>query len=331
MVDRLLKALRLAMAGGCVALAGCAGNSPFDRGPSDAFATANGFDDPNRRPYDQLAQAFPQENVQAPGATPGQPSGNRFIGSMQRLASSFGDAVTPEPQVHPAEDPTSLTSGNQNAGADLNYHAARVYESRNKPHEAAALYEKSLHMDPNHVRTLIAYARLLDREGSFARAETLYRHAIEVQPGNPVAVNDLGMMYARQGMFQPAIESIGRAIEQQPTNQRYRNNIAIVLLDAGRIDEAFSHLATVHGEANAHYNLAFLLSQRQMQAEAIQHLDRALVLSPQHDAARQLAQQLAPVQQPESPTGQQYIPVSAPLPNGTLPIGSNRTPPLPPL
>jgi len=316
-----------------VALAGCADNSSFEREPRDAYSTAGGFDDPNRQPYAQLAQAFPQQNVQGPSLTPdGSTTTNSFVGSVRKFANNLGNAVTPTPQVVPAADPTSLAGGTQNdAGADLNFHAARLYESRNRPREAAALYEKSLSMKPNHVQTLIAYARLLDREGNLPQAESLYRRAIDVDPTNPLALNDLGMLYARHGMLQLATEAIGLAIQRQPMNQRYRNNMAIVLLDAGRTEEAFGHLATVHGEANAHYNLAFMLSQREMRSEAMYHLDRALVLNPQFSAARQLAQQLAPAQHPALPGGAQYRPASGASATPGSAVGASKLRLLPPL
>ena len=55
------------------ALIGCSGTSPFATPfaaqPLDAFSTSGGFDDPNRQPYDQLAQAFPQHSLGGHGGT----------------------------------------------------------------------------------------------------------------------------------------------------------------------------------------------------------------------------------------------------------------------
>lgn len=323
-------------------LAGCAGASPFGSRPNDAFSTANGFDDPSRQPYSQLAQAFPQQNVVPPNSLAGAPperspsAGNQFLTSMQKMAGDFANAVTPTPQVIPAADPTSLSAPDHAVGADLNYHAARVYESQGKMHAALALYEKSLQMAPDQQAVLVAYARLLDREGNFGKAESLYHRAIELQPTNALALNDLGMMYARRGKVAEAGTQLNRAIQLKPMNQRYRNNMAIVLIDAGRSEEAFSHLAAVHGEANAHYNLGFLLSQRQMHAAAIHHVNQALTLNPQLEPARQLADQLTRAAPPSSPGGQRYQPVSTSPRNAAnyrpdASFSAPSTRPLPPL
>jgi tetratricopeptide (TPR) repeat protein len=255
---------------------------------------------------------------------------------MQKMAGGFADAVTPSPRVISATDPTSLSAPNHTAGAALNYHAARVYESQGKNQSAIGLYEKALQIDPDLQPALVAYARLLDREGNFAKAESLYQRALQQQPANTIALNDLGMMYARQGRLPDAAAQLNRAIQLQPMNQRYRNNIAIVLIDAGRIDEAYGHLAAVHGEANAHYNLGFLLSERQLNADALQHLNQALALNPNLEPAHQLASQLASTVAPNAPFDPRYQPVSAGPPGNvnyhpqtTIPGPNTR--PLPPL
>jgi len=108
-----------------------------------------------------------------------------------------------------------------------------------------------------------------------------------------VALNDLGMIYARQGMFDASLGVLSQAVQIDPANQRYRNNIAIVLIDAGRPDEAFGHLADVHGEAAAHYNLGYLLARRNMNDLAAGHLQQALAMNPQLAPARQLLDSLA--------------------------------------
>ena len=281
------------------AFVGCSGTSPFESQPMDAFSTTQGFDNPNRQPYDQLAQAFQQQNVVGPGGSgmPVQPeqsnSESAWWAQLRNTGGALSEALTITPQTIPAPDPTSLANRPGDVGGALNYHAAKVYETDGNIVGAMALYQKSLQMTPNDVRAMIGYARLLDREGNFREAERLYHRALEIEPTNVVALNDLGMIYARQRMFEEALEPISQAVQLQPTNQRYRNNIAIVLIDAGRPDEAFGHLDAVHGEATAHYNLGYLLARRNMNDQAVGHLRQALTMNPQLTPARQLLDSLA--------------------------------------
>jgi len=281
------------------ALVGCAGTSPFESQPMDAFSTTRGFDDPNRQPYDQLAQAFPQQNEagsdgsRRPVQTPQSHAEGGWWASLRNMGGTISEAFAVSPQTISAPNPTSLASPPSDVGGALNYHAAKILEADGNIVGAMALYEKSLQMTPNDARAMIGYGRLLDREGNFREAERLYHRALELEPTNVVALNDLGMIYARQGMFDEALDALSQAAQLQPTNQRYRNNIAIVLIDAGRPDEAFGHLAAVHGDATAHYNLAYLLTRNNMNELAVRHLQQALAMNPQLAPARQLLDSLA--------------------------------------
>lgn len=295
----------------CCALAGCSGTSPFASQPTDAFSTTHGFDAPNRQPFGQLAQAFPQQNVIGPGGAqvPAQPppsnSETGWRASLRNTGGAISNAFAIKPQTIAAPDATSLASHPGDVGGVLNYHAAKVQESDGNTAGAMALYQKSLQMTPNDTRAMIGYARLLDREGNFREAERLYRRALELEPSNVVALNDLGMVYARHGMLDASLGALGQAVQLQPVNQRYRNNIAIVLIDAGRSDEALGHLAAVHGEATAHYNLGYLLARRNMKDQAVWHLHQALAMNSQLLPARQLLDSLGAsarhVQQPSMP------------------------------
>ncbi|MBI2479294.1 MAG: tetratricopeptide repeat protein [Planctomycetia bacterium] len=296
-LSRFIVATITVVGGG--ALIGCSGAGPFGARPMDAFSTSAGFDNPNRQPYDQLAQAFPQQNLVGQGGSqmPPQPppanGGSDWLASLRSTGASVGDAFTIKPRTIPAVDPTSLANRPGDVGGALKYHAAKVYEADGNIAGAMALYQKSLQMTPNDVLAMIGYGRLLDRTGNFREAERLYLRAIELEPSNVVALNDLGMIYAHQGMLDPALESLSQAVQLQPANQRYRNNIAIVLIDAGRPEQAFGHLAAVHGEATAHYNLAFLLARRNLNDQAVGHLQQALAMNPQLTPARQLLDSLA--------------------------------------
>lgn len=320
---------------------GCSGTSPFSMQPMDAFSTNGGFDNPNRQPYDQLAEAFPQHNVIGPSGSqmpvqPQQPSNQSgWLASLRSGGDAITNAFSFQPQTIPANDPTGLTGSPKNAGGALNYRAAKVYETQGNVAGAMALYQKTLQMSPNDTRAAVSYARLLDREGNFREAEHQYQRVLEIDPKNVVALNDMGMIYARQGMFDQSLAALGKAVELDPTNQRYRNNIAIVLIDADRADDAHQQLSQVHGPATAHYNVGYLLARRNKNDQAAWHLQQALAMNPRLAPATQLLDTLSEstgYAQQAIPHGSQQQ-VGYPGQGNYLPA-SNRTPvtnPLPPL
>ena len=63
-------------------------------------------------------------------------------------------------------------------------------------------------------------------------------------------------------MFEKSTAALDEAVRIQPAVVLYRNNIAMVLVDLGQIEAAYSHLAAVHPEAVAHYNLGYLLLKK---------------------------------------------------------------------
>jgi tetratricopeptide (TPR) repeat protein len=329
---------------GC-ALVGCSGTSPFESQPANPYSTAQDANSSSESPYERLVQTFSTQDENAtdssqlPSQMPAEPD-NSWLASMRNAGESIGESInaafTIPTQTTTAPDPTSLLGQTEDVGGELNYRAAKFQESLNNTESAIALYQKALEADPNDMRTMISYARLLDRTGRFREAEQLYLRSLEIEPENVIALNDLGMIYARQGMLDAALEPLAKAIELQPTSQRYRNNMAIVLVDAGRDDEAFEQLVLVHEAATAHYNVAYLLSRREQNDKAMWHLQQSLALNPDMVPARQLLESVAmttPIPRGPEVVIQPYQTVSEnPTPETAIPV-MQHTPsirPLPP-
>ena len=52
------------------------------------------------------------------------------------------------------------------------------------------------------------------------------------------------------------------ATELDRKNTLYRNNLATVLVDQGKLHEAFAHLRAVHTAGAAYYNMGYLLYKK---------------------------------------------------------------------
>jgi Flp pilus assembly protein TadD len=125
------------------------------------------------------------------------------------------------------------------------------------------------------------------------------------------------LCFARQKQWQRATESLNKAVELQPGNPKYRNNLATVMVELGRTDEALKQLAAVNNEAVAHYNLAYLLQQKGQSSLAVMHLQQAVSKDPSlgaaHDMLAQLMNQAAPAYQPQPETRVAAQPASTPI------------------
>ena len=191
---------------------------------------------------------------------------------------------------------SSIDDQTNRPSADLNplIQTARLHEHRGETGKAAEFYRQVLAVAPEQLTALIGYGRLLDRENKFAEAATYYQRATQAHPDNPSAFNDLGLCLARQGNLKSSIKTLSRAVELRPRSELYRNNIAAVLVENNQPDHGMEHLAEVHGEAIAHYNIAYLLQKRGQMELAKDHFTLALKCDPSLEPARQMLTRMEP-------------------------------------
>jgi Tfp pilus assembly protein PilF len=120
------------------------------------------------------------------------------------------------------------------------------------------------------------------------------------------------MCHARRGNLDVALGTLQHAVLLDAKNPLYRNNLALVLVDAGRPEDAFQQLVAAHGEAVAHYNLGFIQLERNMRDQASAHFQRALALNPQLDVARQMLDSMRQVPQQAASGRGAGLPVAGP-------------------
>ena len=207
-------------------------------------------------------------------------------------ASKMVSWVTPDSKPTPASDPTSLSSGNDKPSVDLHVAMADMQEKSGNVEQAKQHYESALKMNPKNTDALLGMAHLLDRQGKLKEAGEKYQLAAKYHPKDARVWNDLGLCYARQKKLKESVGALSKAIELEPKKQLFRNNIATVLTEMGRTDEALKHLTAAHGAAVAHYNLGYLLHQKGNNEAAAKHFAQAAAVDPNFAAARDWATQL---------------------------------------
>jgi hypothetical protein len=138
----------------------------------------------------------------------------------------------------------------------------------------------------------LGYARLKERLGHTAEAEKLYQQAAKAHPREPAVANNMGLFYAKQKQYPKALAALGQAVRLKPREAKYRHNLALVLVQMGRNEEAFGHLRSVHTEAVSHYNLGYLLRTKGDDRAAAFHFGQALRADSSMVAARQWLAQL---------------------------------------
>ncbi len=264
-----------------------------------------------------------------PGMTPEPSTASKFSSSVKSGFNKMAHALIPQASPRSAPDPISL-SVKAKPSAQFHTAVARMAEGSGDLTKAEHHYRQALELTPTHTEALMGYAHMLDRQDELPEATELYRLAAETAPNNSTALNDLGICYARQGKLSEAVESIQKAIQLQPKQPRYCNNIATILVQAKRYDEAFSYLNAVHPRAVAYYNLGFLLQKAGDKKGAVRMFQESLTLDSTLTQSQVWLSQLGPALASEQARQPQTV-AQRPVWTPTAPMApTNSAAPMPP-
>jgi len=219
---------------------------------------------------------------------------DKMTAGVKSGTSKMVAAVTPK-KAPPGAAPEVPVS---EKGPALFVAAAQLHESNNNYQEAEANYRKALELEPGNLDALIGFARLEDRHGNFEAATKYYQRAIKRHPKDAAVHNDLGLCYHRRGMLPEATKELKRAVDLDEESKLYRNNLAAAYVEQGKHKEALAQLSAVHGKSIGHYNLGYLLMQKQDNQEALHHFQKAREIDPNLIAANEWIARLAPENQP---------------------------------
>ena len=283
----------LASAG--IGLAGCqaplATGVGFGKNSASSAATTP---DVGKQRYELLSKEFGSSSAKPAasaglGGQPAESEGNFLTASWKKNTGAISGAFASKSITDDSPtDPLRLDNTPKKIGPEVHVAAARLLENQSKFAEAQAEYEKALKLAPRDVPAMVGLARLHDRQGRSREAQELYQKALKANPNNGLVYNDLGLCHARQKQFDQALASLHKAVELQPDNAKYRNNFAAVLVETGHEDEALQQLTVANSPAVAHYNIAYLLTQKGQSAAALRHAQQALAADPSLTPARDL-------------------------------------------
>jgi thioredoxin-like negative regulator of GroEL len=171
--------------------------------------------------------------------------------------------------------------------------------------EARQSYSLVLEDQPKSVEAVVGLARIDQLSGRPEQAEAGFRRALELSPGSALAQNAIGQFYVSREQWPQALPLLKSAADAEPGTPRYAHHYAVALTKSGRVEEGFQVFRQAVGEAEAHYNVGFLLREQGDTAAAEQRFHQALRLNPDLEpAAFQLAEltgQPLPTRVEESP------------------------------
>ncbi len=118
----------------------------------------------------------------------------------------------------------------------------------------------------------------------------LFSHAIEVTSKNSLAHYNMASVLTDQNKIDEAIRHYNESVKLKPQHKEAHYNLGLLMAQKGDIDEAIKHFSNAlqinNDYAQAHNNLGVMRMQQNRIDEAIMHFQTAVRLNPGYKAAR---------------------------------------------
>jgi Tfp pilus assembly protein PilF len=163
---------------------------------------------------------------------------------------------------------------------------AQTLENNGQEAEAIVQYEKARSLDPDLKQATRRLAVLYDRQGDQERALAEYQQALKDSPHDATVYNDLGYCYYCRGKWAEAEQNFRAALREDAKHQRAWNNLGMTLAQQQRYVESMQAFSKAVRPAEAHCNLAFILTAQGKRFEAQREYRQALALEPDLQIAR---------------------------------------------
>jgi len=134
------------------------------------------------------------------------------------------------------------------------------------------------------VSALIQQGTLLHQQGNFDEAQAIYEKILHIQPDHFDALQLLGVLFAQIKKYVQAVELLSKALEINPNHAGAYSNRGIALKELKRFDEALVNydqaIANNPGYLDAYSNRGNLLQELKRFDEALANYDQALKINP---------------------------------------------------
>ena len=136
------------------------------------------------------------------------------------------------------------------------------------------------------VSALIQQGTLLHQQGNFDEAQAIYEKILHIQPDHFDALQLLGVLFAQVKKYVQAVELLSKALEINPNHAGAYSNRGNALKDLRQFNEALVNydqaIAIDPGHVGAHSNRGIALKELKRFDEALVSYDQAIMLKPDY-------------------------------------------------
>lgn len=211
---------------------------------------------------------------------------------------AVGCSTTPKnPLANDSPQPTTtaVSGAGTFASNDGPKHPDKVYlahgqwqEQMGNLAEARDSYGKVLADHPKDIEALLGMARLDQGAGLMDDAEARLKKAYKYAPKDPRVLATYGNFYAAQENWPKSIDKLQAAVKLAPDDSRYQFLLAVALARSGDVEKAKPYFIRSVGEAQANFNIGYILLEKGERDASERYLIQALALKPDLEQAQEM-------------------------------------------
>jgi tetratricopeptide (TPR) repeat protein len=155
------------------------------------------------------------------------------------------------------------------------------HEQTGNHQEARRSYQKVLEKSPKDVEALLGLARIDQMYDRDEECDQNLEKALKYHPKDPKVFVAIGQVHSARNEWPMAVEKMKAAQKLAPFDPIYEYHLAVAEAHVGEMKSALEHFTRSVGQAEAHYNIGFILNEQGNTADAEVHLKKALQLKPE--------------------------------------------------
>lgn len=211
------------------------------------------------------------------------------------------------------------------------YAEARIMERRKDFAGAEGMYREILKEEPKSRDCYHRLGVIAAQQTKYDEAHQLYQQALQYSTPTPDLWSDIGYCFYLQNKLPEAEQAMRQSLAIDPQHRASLNNLAMVVGEQGRIDEAYDLFRRGNGEAEAEQNIGFLCAACGELDRAQHHFSRALSVNPEMKPAAEALLQVTQAMQrrqdylaaqgqlPAAAPNQAVVPAAAETPQQSAP------------
>ena len=185
------------------------------------------------------------------------------------------------------EDALKILEKAQKIGGETDevlYNLAKTYKRMHKYDKAAEYFSCAIQLKPDHAHAYDRLGNLYSLTGETEKAIETYKNGLRMDPNHPYLNFHLAKLLQQEKRYEEAIVYYNTALRINPSWNDVLSGIASSYLHLDKLDDAlntYRSILRVSGEtAQIYTELGHLFEKKQLQQEAEQYYDDALVIDP---------------------------------------------------